>query len=145
MKGFRNLLCGMSLCLALGGVSTSWASECVEVKGWETLDDPVRLCAYLTDPGEAGACRQRGYRLGEDVTEADVGVAKQFVLLCANEYVIGVAIDSRSDSGADRLEVTTAIVEVGDAASGYYDRGQVRLLERMGAGWVQRPGQQWSE
>ena len=45
-------------------------AECVQVKGWATLDDPVRLCAYLTDEAEAQACASRGYRLDEGLTEA---------------------------------------------------------------------------
>ena len=51
-------------------LSVAWSTvpagddtECVQVKGWATLDDPVRLCAYLTDEADARACASRGYRL----------------------------------------------------------------------------------
>lgn len=144
MKTTRSLLVGV-MALIAGWAPLSMASDCVEVKGWETLDDPVRLCAYLTDRDQAEACERRGYRLEENLSETEVDMARQFVLLCANEYVIGVQSETDSGSRPRRLAITTAIVEDGDAASGYYDGGLIRLLDRVGVGWSQQPGQTWSE
>ena len=145
MTNIRVRRTGIGLCLTVGVLAGSWASACVEVKGWETLDDPVRLCAYLADPGEAEACEQRGFRLGDGLSDSEIDIARQFVLLCSNEYVIGVERDSAGAPSQNVLAVTTAIVDGGDAASGYYDRGRVRILEADGGGWSQRPGESWSE
>jgi hypothetical protein len=136
---------GVAACLVLGLMAAPLASACVEVKGWETLDDPVRLCAYLSDPGKAEACEQRAYRLGDGLSEQEIDIARQFVLLCSNEYVIGVERESPGAPGRNVLAIKTAIVEGGDAASGYYDRGHVRFLEADGGGWSQRPGGSWSD
>jgi hypothetical protein len=121
-------------------------SECVQVKGWATLDDPVRLCTYLTDEAEAQACASRGYRLAQGLTEAEVELAAQFLLLCSNEYVIEVR---RAVGEADRLLVITAFLsaegmEAADA--GYYNSGRQRVLERTAGGWIERPSPvTWTE
>lgn len=134
--------------LALTGVANAAddETECLQVKGWATLEDPVRLCAYLTDPADADACEARGYRLDEGLVEAEVEVAGQFLLLCENEYVIEVR---RSRGDDQRLLVSTAFVasEGAEAAdAGYYNSGRERVLERTGGGWIERPSNvTWTE
>ena len=142
---FRVRRAGVGLGVMFGFMSSAWGSPCVEVKGWDTLDDPVRLCAYLSDPDEAEACERRGYRLGDGLTESDIDIVRQFVLLCSNEYVIGIKIESVPDSSPVVLAVTTAIVDGVDAAAGYYDHGRVRILAADGRGWSQRSNGSWSE
>jgi hypothetical protein len=46
---------------------------------------------------------------------------------------------------AERLAVTTATVAQGDAASGYYDRGQVRILVRERGSWIEETITPWEE
>lgn len=126
--------------------SADGPGDCLPVKGWATLEDPIRLCAYLTDEAEADACESRGYRLAEGLSEAEVEVAGQFLLLCANEYVIAV---SRALGEDDTLLVTTAFVTgegVEAADAGYYNSGRERILQRVGGGWVERPSAvRWTE
>ena len=120
--------------------------DCLPVRGWATLEDPIRLCAYLTDETEADACESRGYRLGDGLSEAEVEVAGLFLLLCANEYVIAVSRERGLD---DTLLVTTAFVVdegVEAADAGYYNSGRERILQRVDGGWVERPSAvTWTE
>jgi hypothetical protein len=131
---------------AWSGASADGPGDCLPVRGWATLEDPIRLCAYLTDETEAEACESRGYRLGDGLSEAEVEVAGQFLLLCANEYVIAV---SRRRGDDDTLLVTTAFVVdegVEAADAGYYNSGRERVLQRVGGGWVERPSAvTWTE
>ena len=128
-----------------------WASAlaaedgCVPVKGWMPLEDPVRLCAYLTDDEQAAACERRGFRLGEGVDENEAVVALQALLLCAEEYVIGVEHEGPATESPRRLAVTTAMVDEGDAASGYYDRGRVRILVHQEGAWTEETVAEWEE
>ncbi len=128
------------------GASADAPGDCLPVRGWATLEDPIRLCAYLTDETEADACESRGYRLGEGLSEAEVEVAGLFLLLCANEYVIAVSRERGLD---DTLLVTTAFVVdegVEAADAGYYNSGRERILQRVGGGWVERPSAvTWTE
>lgn len=119
--------------------------ECVPVKPWATLEDPVRLCAYLADDDVAAACEARGFRLGEDVDEIEARNALQTMLLCQNEFVIAVERDTPPGEGEDRLAVTTAILRDNDAASGFYDHGKVRILARRHGTWAEESVSQWSE
>jgi hypothetical protein len=119
--------------------------ECVPVKPWATLEDPVRLCAYLADDDVAAACEARGFRLGEGVDEIEARNALQTMLLCQNEYVIGVERDMSPGEGESRLAVTTAIVRDRDAASGFYDHGKVRILARRQGTWAEDSVSQWSD
>lgn len=121
------------------------ADECLPVKAWTVLDDPVRLCAYLTDPQEAAACEARGFRLGQGVDENEAQIALQALLLCLNEFVIGVEREDPGSEPAERLAVTTATVAQGDAASGYYDRGRVRILVRERGSWIEETITPWEE
>jgi len=120
-------------------------NSCVPVKGWTTLEDPVRLCAYLTDDEQAAACERRGFRLGEGVDENEAAVALQALLLCAEEYVIGVEHEGPATENPRRLAVTTAMVDEGDAASGYYDRGRVRVLVHQEGTWTEEAVAEWED
>jgi hypothetical protein len=142
------LMQALIACLSLvcSTVEAGDDTGCVQVKGWATLDDPVRLCAYLTADTDAEACASRGYRLGEGLTETEVELAGQFLLLCSHEYVIEVR---RAVGEADRLLVITAYLsgegmEAADA--GYYNSGRQRVLEKTDGGWVERPSAvTWTE
>jgi hypothetical protein len=131
---------------AWSGAFADGPGDCLPVRGWATLEDPIRLCAYLTDETAAEACESRGYRLGNGLSEAEVEVAGQFLLLCANEYVSAV---SRQRGEDDTLLVTTAFVVdegVEAADAGYYNSGRERVLQRVGGGWVERPSAvTWTE
>jgi hypothetical protein len=115
------------------------------VKPWTTLEDPVRLCAYLSDDEAAAACEARGFRLGEDLDEAEVRMALQALLLCNHEFVIGVEREITEGDEGRRLAVTTAILRETDLASGYYDHGMVRILAGREGIWVEESVSHWSE
>ena len=115
------------------------------VKPWTTLEDPVRLCAYLSDDEAAAACEARGFRLGEDLDEAEVRMALQALLLCNHEFVIGVEREIAQGDEGRRLAVTTAILRETDLASGYYDHGMVRILAGREGIWVEESVSHWSE
>lgn len=121
------------------------ADDCLPVKAWTVLDDPVRLCAYLTDPQEVAACEARGFRLGQGVDEHEAQIALQALLLCMDEFVIGVAREDPGIEPAERLAVTTATVARADAASGYYDQGRVRILVRERGSWIEETITRWEE
>jgi hypothetical protein len=137
--------------LTLAAVSGEivWAeaqkAECIPVKPWATLDEPVRLCAYLSDDAAAEACEARGFRLGEGVDETEALTALQSLLLCQHEFVIGVE-QERGDPEEDRrLAVTTAILREEDLSSGYYDHGMVRILVGRQGIWEEESVSRWSE
>ncbi len=115
------------------------------VKPWATLEDPVRLCAYLTDDDAAAACEARGFRLGEGVDENEARMALQTLLLCQHEFVIGVERETAHGEDVRRLAVTTAILREDDLASGYYDHGMVRVLAGRQGIWTEESVTPWSE
>lgn len=145
-KGAAHRCAITALAAGLSAAPPVAGADCVQVKGWSTLQDPVRLCAYLTDETAASACAARGYRLGDGLTEAEVGEAAQFLLLCADEFVIEVR---RPAGETGRLLVTTAFLAddgMEGPDEGYYTSGRQRILDRTGSGWIEKPSSvTWSE
>ena len=118
---------------------------CIPLKPWTTLEDPLRLCAYLSDDDAAAVCEARGFRLGEDVDETEALTALQALLLCQHEFVIGVERERGDPEEDRRLAVVTAILREHELASGYYDHGMVRVLVSRQGIWYEESASRWSE
>jgi hypothetical protein len=118
--------------------------DCLRVKGWETLPDIGRLCAYLAAADAVAACERRGYRLSESVPDAAAVSIQQYVLLCQHEYVIELRPGPEAGSSSGSLSVMTAILETGGELRGEYTRGRLLRLEREGAGWRESATERWT-
>ena len=117
---------------------------CLRVKGWETLPDMGRLCAYLADPDAVDVCEQRGYRLGDGVTLDAASSVQQYVLLCQNEYVIEVRRYRGRHLQAESLLISTALLETSGRLQGEYTRGRVLRMTGDGPAWRETAAEGWS-
>lgn len=136
------LLTLLSFGIADPAVTAEPADGCLRVKGWETLPETGRLCAYLADVDAMDRCEQRGYRLDDRLTTEVVASMQQSLLLCQDEYVIEVRGGNGSDKGT--LSVKTALLETSGELAGEYTRGRVLRLERDGPVWRETDVDRWS-